>query len=296
VASEVAIPNTGPRLRVGGLWRGRVNGWTLLLVPPLAYLCVVVGYPLLTVLQQSVTEPTTGLGNYEKVFGTGIYVDALIRTFRTSALVTVLCLVCGYPYAYLMTVVGPTWRRVLIFVVLVPLWTSLLIRTYAWTVLLQDTGLINTTLINLGLIDEPLHLIRTQIGVLIGMSQVLLPFMVLPLYANMRGIDPSFMKAAANLGARPATAFRRVYLPLTRPGAVAGALIVFIYALGFYITPALLGGPRDAMLSQLIVLQVSQLLDFGLGSAMAGVLLVVTLLLVAILARFVRPTTGKAAR
>jgi ABC-type spermidine/putrescine transport system permease subunit I len=179
-------------------------------------------------------------------------------------------------------------RRVLIFFVLVPFWTSLLVRTYGWTVILQDTGVINKTLQSLGLIDEPIHLIRTTPGVVIGMSQVLLPFMVLPLYANLRTIDPSLMRAAANLGARPVSAFRRVYLPLSLPGLAAGSLIVFIYALGFYITPALLGGPSETMLSQLVVQQVSQLLDFPYGAAMGGILLIVTLVIVGLLARVIR--------
>jgi putative spermidine/putrescine transport system permease protein len=268
------------------------NRWALLALPPFLYLCVVFAYPLYTILEQSFTEPTAGFGNYEKFFSTGVYTEALVRTITTAGLVTAICLVLGYPYAFLMTVVGGTWRRVLVFFVLVPLWTSLLVRTYAWTVLLQDTGVINRALIGVGIIDQPLHLIRTTTGVVIGMSQVLLPFMVLPLYANMRGIDPAYMRAAANLGARPVNAFRRVYLPMSLPGVAAGSLIVFIYALGFYITPALLGSPQNALLSQLIVTQVSQLLDFGAGSAMAGILLAVTLLLVAVLSRFIRPDEG----
>jgi putative spermidine/putrescine transport system permease protein len=289
VAVEVTtVAHTGSRALLGSR-RVAVNGWAWLALPPFVFLCVVFAYPLYTIIQQSFTEPTAGFGNYEKFFGTGVYVQVLIRTLVTSVLVTVICLLLGYPYAYLMTRVRPSVRRMLIFFVLVPLWTSLLVRTYAWTVILQDTGIINQVLMGLGIVDRPVHLIRTTTGVVIGMSQILLPFMVLPLYAQLRSIDGSFMRAAANLGARPSVAFLRIYLPLSLPGVAAGSLIVFIYALGFYITPALLGSPRQALLSQIIVTQVSQLLDFGFGSAMAGVLLMVTLLLVALLARVVRP-------
>jgi putative spermidine/putrescine transport system permease protein len=292
VAVEVTAALDGPRVIPGGRRRLVVNRWALLAAPPLLYLCVVFGYPLVTILVQSFSGSKGTFGNYTAFFETGVYVKTLIRTLTTAVLVTVVCLALGYPYACLMTRVGPTWRKVLIFFVLVPLWTSLLVRTYAWTVLLQDTGLINRALIDIGLIHEPLRLIRTTTGVVIGMSQVLLPFMVLPLYANMRTIDPGYMRAASNLGARPITAFRRVYLPMTLSGIAAGSLIVFIYALGFYITPALLGSPENALLSQVIVTQVSQLLDFGAGAASATILLVVTLILVAALSRFVRPKAG----
>jgi putative spermidine/putrescine transport system permease protein len=292
VAAEVApVAGAGSRALLGSR-RLSANGWAWFALPPLVFLAVVFAYPLYTIIQQSFTQPELGIGNYERFFGTDVYVQVLIRTLVTSVLVTVICLLLGYPYAYLMTRVGPAARRMLIFFVLVPLWTSLLVRTYAWTVILQDTGLVNQVLQGLGITDRPVHLIRTTTGVVIGMSQILLPFMVLPLYASLRTIDPSYMRAAANLGARPWRAFMRIYLPLSLPGVGAGSLIVFIYALGFYITPALLGSPKDALLSQIIVTQVSQLLDFGFGSAMAGVLLIVTLVLVAVLARIVRPATG----
>jgi putative spermidine/putrescine transport system permease protein len=284
VASDVSL---GSRLRAGS--RGlRANRWSLLAVPPLLFLGVLFAYPLAAILARSFTDPSTGVANYQHFFESGVYVRTLITTLKTSALVAVICLLIGYPYAYLMAHVGPAWRKLLIFLVLVPFWTSLLVRTYAWTVLLQDSGLVNRALIRIGLIDEPISLIRTTTGVVIGMSHILLPFVVLPLYANMRTIDPALMRAAANLGASGASAFRRVYLPLTRPGIAAGFLIVFIYALGFYITPALLGSPQNAMLSELIVLQVSQLFNWGLAATMAAVLLAATLLLLGILSRFLR--------
>ena len=289
MASGVAAspPALGSRLLAGS--RGlSFNRWALLAIPPFVFISAFFAYPLYTMLARSFTDPTLGVGNYTHFFETEVYWRTLLTTLRTSALVALVCLVIGYPYAYLMTQVGSGWRKILIFFVLVPFWTSLLVRTYAWTVLLQDTGLINRLLMRAGLVDEPLSLIRSTTGVVIGMSQILLPFMVLPLYANMRTIDPSLMRAATNLGASGFAAFRRVYFPLTRPGVAAGALIVFIYALGFYITPALLGSPRNAMLSELIVLQISQLFNWGLGAAMAMILLAATLLLLAVLARFLR--------
>lgn len=290
MAAGLATPiqAAGSQLVPRGPRRLTVNRWALFAVPPLVFLAVVFAYPLLVILLRSVTEPTFGLQNYDRFFSTPEYREVLLRTLWISGLVTVVCAALGFPYAYAMTRVPPAWRRVLIFFVLVPFWTSLLVRTYGWTVILQDTGVINKTLQSLGIIDEPIHLIRTTLGVVIGMSQLLLPFMVLPLYATLRTIDPSLMRAASNLGAAPVSAFRRVYLPLSLPGLAAGSLIVFIYALGFYITPALLGGPSETMLSQLVVQQVSQLLDFPYGAAMGCILLLVTLVIVGLLARIIR--------
>jgi putative spermidine/putrescine transport system permease protein len=265
-----------------------LNPWLLLAALPLAFLAVVFGYPLYTVVQESFTEPTAGLANYDRFFSEDLYLNVLRRTVTTSFAVTIICVLLGYPYAYAMTRVSAGWRAALLFIVLVPLWTSLLVRTYAWTVLLQDTGVINNALIGLGIIDEPIQLIRTQLGVVLGMSQVLLPFMVLPLYATLRTIDPSYMRASSSLGAGPFTSFRKVYFPMSLPGVAAGSLIVFVWALGFYITPALLGGPGQAQLSQIIVLQISQLLNMGFGSAIATILLVLTLLVIGLLSRLVR--------
>ncbi|HEX5146821.1 MAG TPA: ABC transporter permease [Conexibacter sp.] len=289
-AAEVTRPT---EFRSGSSHRARSRGfsfdrWALVALPPFVFLCIFFAYPLYKILEQSVTENGGGLSNYRAFFGSAIYVQALVRTFVVAGISTAVCIVLGYPYAYLMTRVSPRWRNVLIFCVLVPFWTSLLVRTYAWTVILQDTGVINRALQGLGIVDQPVHLIRTTTGVVIGMSQILLPFMVLPLFANMRTIDSRYMRAAGNLGATPFQAFRSVYLPLSLPGLAAGSLIVFIYALGFYITPAFLGSPSDAVLSQLIVMQVSQLLDFGFGAAMGGVLLALTLILIAFLARATR--------
>jgi putative spermidine/putrescine transport system permease protein len=176
----------------------------------------------------------------------------------------------------------------LLIAVLLPFWSSLLVRTFAWQVLLRDTGVINRFLLDLGLISEPLTLIRTTGGVIIGMSHILLPFMVLPMYAVMRRIDPEYGRAAANLGASPLSAFLRIFLPLSLPGVLAGSLLVFVLALGFYITPALLGGLRDQMISQLIVQQIQQRLDWGFGTAMSVLLVGITLAVLFAASRAVR--------
>jgi putative spermidine/putrescine transport system permease protein len=192
----------------------------------------------------------------------------------------------GYPIAYTMAHAGERLRRLLIFVVLIPFWSSILVRTFAWMVLLQQKGLINKTLIEyLGLIDEPLTLIYNRTGVLIGMSHILLPFMVLPLYSVLTRIEPSLAQAAASLGAPPYRNFVRIYLPLSLPGLVAGGVLVFVIGLGYYITPALLGGPGDTMIAQLIEMQVAEFGRWGLAGALAIVLLLGTTISFALVSR-----------
>jgi putative spermidine/putrescine transport system permease protein len=264
----------------------RVDAWVLLVLPLVAFLGVVYAYPLVEILQRSFTEVPAGGGawdNYRWFFETPVNVDVLVRTLYTGALVTLACLALGFPYAYLMTVVGRRARLVLLGIVLIPFWTSFMVRTYAWIVLLQDEGVVNDLLGTLGV--GPVELIGSLWGVLIGMVQILMPFMVLPLYATLQGIDRRLLLAAASLGARPRTGFLLIYVPLALPGIVAGCLLVFVVSLGFYITPALLGSPSDSLLSQLIVVQIGALLEWGRGGAMAAVLLVVTLAMLAIAAR-----------
>ncbi|WP_209307512.1 ABC transporter permease [Geodermatophilus sp. DF01_2] len=263
------------------------DGWGALALPIAGYLLVVLIVPLAIVFARSFTDPTLGLGNYAAFFASPIYTDVLVNTFVTAITVTLITLLIGFPYAYLMTIAPPVWRSVLLVVVLVPFWTSLLVRSFALVLLLRDTGAINETLLSLGLISDPITMVRNFTGVLIGMVQVMLPFMVLPLYATMRGIDRRLLQAAEGLGARPAFAFWRVFVPLSAAGVAAGSLLVFIQSLGFYITPALLGGPDDVMLGELIVQQVSTVLNWGFASALAAVLLIVTLVLLAIASRFI---------
>ena len=258
--------------------RPRFNRWSALALPAVVFLIVVFLIPLLAMALRSVTDPPgAGLANYEQFFAQQAYVRVLTNTFWIALLATLACLIVGYPFAYLMTIVPGRLAGLLLIAVLLPFWSSLLVRTFAWQVLLRDTGIINRFLLDLGLITEPLTLIRTTGGVIIGMSHILLPFMVLPMYAVMRRIDPEYGRAAANLGASPLSAFVRVFVPLSLPGVLAGSLLVFVLALGFYITPALLGGLRDQMISQLIVQQIQQRLDWGFGTAMSVLLVGITL-------------------
>lgn len=213
-----------------------------------------------------------------------LYVEVLVRTLSISLAVTLLCLLLGYPLAYFLASAGPRASGWLVLLVLLPFWTSLLVRTTAWLVLLQSGGLVNTLLTGLGLIGRPLDLVHNRTGVMIAMTHILLPFMILPILAVMRRIPPTYMRAAASLGAPPWRAFLRVYLPQTLPGVGAGCLLVFILALGYYITPALLGGPRDQMLSYFVAYFVNQSTNWGMAAALSTILLAIVVLLYALLA------------
>jgi putative spermidine/putrescine transport system permease protein len=216
-----------------------------------------------------------------------IYVDILERTFVVAFSVTLLCLALGFPVAYLLANLPAKSANLLMILVLLPFWTSLLVRTAAWVVLLQEQGLVNQALQWLGVIDAPVRLIYNRTGVYIAMTHVLLPFMVLPLYSVLKGIDPQYMRAARSLGASPTEAFVRVYLPMTLPGVGAGTLLVFILALGYYITPALVGGAADQMISYFIAFYTSDTVNWGMASALGGVLLVATLVLYSLYNRLV---------
>jgi putative spermidine/putrescine transport system permease protein len=269
--------------------RLRTDRWALLTLPAVVFLAGFFLVPLIAMSGRSVTDPPgAGLANYEQFFSQAAYLRVLMNTFWIALLAMIACLIIGYPFAYLMTIVPGRVAGLLLIAVLLPFWSSLLVRTFAWQVLLRDTGIINDFLLDLGLISEPLTLIRTTGGVILGMSHILLPFMVLPLYAVMRRIDPEFGRAAANLGASPIAAFLRIFVPLSLPGVLAGCLLVFILALGFYITPALLGGLRDQMISQLIVQQIQQRVDWGFGTAMSVLLVGITLVILFIASRAIR--------
>jgi putative spermidine/putrescine transport system permease protein len=211
-----------------------------------------------------------------------LYLGVLGRTLGISLGVTVLCLLLGFPVALLLTQVKERTADWLMILVLLPFWTSLLVRTAAWVVLLQKEGLINSALLKLGLISEPLTLIYNRVGVMVAMTHVLLPFMILPLYSVLKGIPPHFMRAASSLGAPPATAFVRVYLPMAAPGIAAGSLMVFILALGYYITPALVGGGSDQMLSYYVATYTTETGNWGLAAALGLVMLIATLALYAV--------------
>ncbi|MEP6854606.1 MAG: ABC transporter permease [Pedococcus sp.] len=265
-----------------------VRGPAGFVLPALALLLVVLVWPLLQLLYRSFMTPSFSLEKYQNLLTDGVSVTILTRTIVMSVIVTVVTLLLAYPYAYAMTKVSSRTRAVLMALVLLPFWTSLMARTFAWLVLLQDTGVVNSLLGAIGV--GPLSLIRNSTGVTIGMTQVLLPFMVLPLYSTMSKIDVRLMTAAVSLGAPVRVAFRRIYLPLSMPGVVAGTTLVFILSLGFYITPQILGSPQQAMISQLIATKIDRLLDFGSAGALSAVLIVITLILLALMSRVVKPS------
>ena len=210
-----------------------------------------------------------------------IYTQLFVRTLKLSGLITVLCLLLGYPISYLLATLPTRTSNLLMILVLLPFWTSLLVRTTAWIALLQKEGVINDTLVMLGLIsnDNRLAMIHNATGTVIAMVHILLPFMVLPLYSVMKNIPPSYVRAARSLGATPLTAFLRVYLPNTVPGIGAGAILVFIIAIGYYITPALVGGVSGTLISNLIAYHMSSSLNWGLAAALGSVLLALVLVL-----------------
>ncbi len=216
-----------------------------------------------------------------------LYVDVYIRTFTIAFTVTFFCLVLGFPAAYLLATLPPRVGNLMLILVLLPFWTPLLVRTGAWVVVLQENGFVNQTIMWLGLSDGPVRLIYNRVGVIIAMTHVLLPFMILPAYSVMKTIPPDYMRAARSLGAPPTTAFFRVYMPQALPGLAAGALLVFIIALGYYITPALVGGAGDRMVSSFIALYTTGTVNWGLAAALGTGLLVATLILYAVYARLV---------
>ncbi len=217
----------------------------------------------------------------------------LVRTFWIAALVTFACACIGYPYAIIAASLSGWKRDLMLAAVLLPLWTSLLVRTAAWFILLQEKGLINDLLITLGIIDTPLALIFNRTGVIIAMTHVLLPFMVLPIYSVLITIPKNLMPAAASLGANPVRAFLRVLLPLSLRGVASGGLLVFISAIGYYITPALIGGPGDQMISSIIAFYATGSANWGMAGALGVVLLVATLVLYSVYARLSRDEPGR---
>lgn len=216
-----------------------------------------------------------------------VFVDILGRTFFVAVLVTLFTLVLGYPVAYVLTIAPKTIAAVMMLMVLLPLWTSLLVRTTAWVVLLQSHGVINDILLWLHLISERVQLIFTRVGTIAAMTHIQLPFTILPIYSVMRSIPTTQLRAARSLGAPPVSAFWRIYAPQTLPGVIAGCLMTFILSLGYYITPALVGGPRDQMVSNFIADFINRDLNWGLASGLGVVLLAVTLAVYALFLRMV---------
>ncbi|MGE6995712.1 ABC transporter permease [Pseudomonas sp. NPDC047961] len=208
-----------------------------------------------------------------------VYLDIFARTFWMGLVITAICLVLAYPLAYLLANLPARKSNLLMIMVLLPFWTSILVRVAAWIVLLQSSGLINGALLKMGLIDEPLQLVFNRAGVYIAMVHILLPFMILPIYSVMKNISPSYMRAAISLGCHPFASFCRVYFPQTLAGVGAGCLLVFIISIGYYITPALLGSPNDQMVSYFVAFYTNTTINWGMATALGGLLLLATMLL-----------------
>jgi ABC-type spermidine/putrescine transport system permease subunit I len=226
------------------------------------------------------------LAYYQDLFASPLYVDVMLTTFNISVLVTAAALLLGYPVAYALATAGARVRATLLLLVILPYWLDYIVRSYSWMVLLGRMGLVNRALMDLGLTAEPVSILYTRWSVAVGMVQILLPLMVLTLYAAMLRIDQSLLLAAAAHGARPWQSFWRVFFPLSLPGVYGACLLTFVTSLGFYITPALLGGRKDTMISQLIVTVSSEMLDWSLASAVSVVLLLVSLAILVVYNHF----------
>jgi len=281
LSAPVALPAVAA---VRGPSRSRA-AW-LLLAPSSLVLVLLFVVPIAYVLLLSLTDPRLSLAHYQRVFTVPVYTRVLLNTFLTSLIVTGLCLVLGYPVAYVMVRRNDWVSTLLLTVVAMSFWTGFLVRTYAWLVILGSKGPVAAAYGALGLGPAP-KLLFTTFSSTLGMTHILLPYMILALFAVMKKIDPDHLRAAASLGARPASAFREIFLPLSLPGVVNGSLLVFVTCLGFFVTPILLGTPRDMMISQLINQQIEELLAWGFASAVAVVLLAATGLTLAIYDRFV---------
>ncbi|QEW01644.1 ABC transporter permease [Microbacterium lushaniae] len=265
-------------------WR-RGNFFAVIALPGVIAIVALFIVPLFMVLLRSVTDP--GPENFAAALSSPVFQKSLWTTVQMALVVTALCVVFSYPYAIVMARSGPVMLMVLLACLMFAFWTSSLVRTYAWKILLNNTGIINTALVDWGVIPEPLPLIGGNFAIYIGMMQILMPYTILTLYAQMRGIPDDLEMAAQTMGARPLSAFFRVTFPLSLPGAAAGGLLVFVIALGFYITPQLLGNPREVYVGSSIVQNFDALLQPGVGAAQSVVLLLLALIILLGIGRFV---------
>jgi putative spermidine/putrescine transport system permease protein len=256
--------------------------WALGLMAPAGLLILLLYVlPILQVLALSVTEPTLGLGNYATLFQS----EAIGRVVRTTLIVSIVTTVLTIAFSYVVALglvhMPPHRRRIALFMVMVPFWISVLVRAFAWITILRRTGVLNSALMGLGATSEPLELVYNQFGVIVGMVHYMMPFAILLLYANLSEIDFRIMQAARSLGARPATIFFRVWLPLSAPGLAIAALFIVIFSLGFLVTPAILGAGRVLMVAEYISVQISSTLRWGVATALSTALLAVVAVLIA---------------
>ncbi|MFK0333966.1 ABC transporter permease [Rhizobium sp. NPDC090275] len=269
------------------------NGSFGYVVPALFLIVFFFVVPVLMLLMRSVLEPAPGLQNYRELLGSTTYLRVFLNTFTVAGLVTAVAVTIGFPVAWLLAIMPDRWSRLVMAIIVLSMWTNLLARTYAWMVLLQRTGVVNKMLMSLGVIDTPLALVNNLVGVTIGMTYIMLPFVILPLIGILKSIDPAILRAAALCGANKRQCFTRVLLPLSLPGIASGALMVFVMSLGYYVTPALLGGTSNMMLAELVAQFVQSLVNWGMGGAAALVLLLVTLALYAVQLKFLNPDRAR---
>ncbi|PDT50326.1 ABC transporter permease [Sinorhizobium fredii] len=261
-----------------------------LAAPLLAALVAGFLYPVARLVALSFSGGT--FDHYRRIFSEPLHLGVLLSTIEVALVVTMASLVVGFPVAYLMARLSNGLAVVVAACVFIPLWTSVLIRSYAWVVILQRNGIVNQLLLEIGVTDGPLKLIYTQGAVILAMTHVLMPFMILPIYSALCALPPDYIRAARNLGAGPVRAFVAVTLPLSLPGVFAGSVMCFVLALGFYITPALVGGPGSMLMATLIGQQTAVLLDWPFAAALSTVLLAVTLLFVLLFRRSLSLSKG----
>ena len=261
----------------------------VLLLPLLLFVLFAYGIPFFGVVKWSVTEPTFGFTQYVRLTHDPLVLSVFVRTFRICAVVTVCAVVGAYAIAYLWVRGTPLQRNIAEFCILVPFWISVLTRAFGWLALLSTRGLINTWLQSLGFISEPLTLVRNEFGVIVGMTHFLLPYAVFPIASAMRHLDDRVLMAARGLGAGRSRVFWTVFVPMTASGVLGAALIVFVFALGFFVTPAILGGGRSVMIAELVYLRMFQSIDWGLGAAISVALLLIVGVLAGLMFRFLKP-------
>lgn len=269
----------------------RPSAYWLLVAPSFLLVLVLYALPVLNILWLSFTDPQPGLGNYRKIIESDTVARLIWTTLRICLLTTLFSVALGYVVAYGMLHARANIRQRMMSILLVSFWISVLVRSFAWLMLLGNNGLINGALMWAGLISEPIPLVRNEVGVLIGMTEYMVPYAVLPLLANMQGIDQRVLSASRSLGASGAQTFLRIFLPLTRPGIVAASLLVFIGSLGFYVTPAILGGGRVQMIAEYISVQLLVTVRWGTAAMLATVMLISVLALMYLLSRFVKLST-----
>jgi ABC-type spermidine/putrescine transport system permease subunit I len=269
-----------------GLWQRPGFRQFLLLVPALIALLLLFVYPISSIFLRSLFSPDFTLEHYAYFFKTPLYGKVLWITFQISIMSTLSALMVGYPIAYVLRRARPGIRNFFFMAITLSFMISLLVRNYSWIIVLQRNGVLNMVFSYLGLIDQPLKLLHNKFSVMVGMTHIFVPYIVFPIYSVMTGVDLNLEKAAQNLGAGRWQTFWRISFPLSLPGIGAGALLVFIMALGYFITPALLGGRKEQMLSNLIQIQVVDLLNWPFASAMSVILLIATLIVFSIYNRY----------